>query len=149
MEAGYGGGKLGGARAADDGDEPADVGAAAAAPVAAAVAAGEAAARANDGESAAAAAAAAAVSPTMPLLCGRELVVPAVPLAADAAVALAAGGSPVPEKSALRGTVGLGAVTATGAGVVANTTEPPSEPWAREWNKPNRLDFRILTILLT
>lgn len=37
-------------------------------------------------------------------------------------------GKPVDGKSVFRGTVGLGAVVATCAGVDANTTEPPSEP---------------------
>lgn len=38
-------------------------------------------------------------------------------------------GKPVDGKSVFRGTVGLGAVVATCAGVDANTTEPPSEPY--------------------
>lgn len=41
-------------------------------------------------------------------------------------------GSPVDGKSAFRGTVGLGVVVATCAGVDANTTEPPSEPCVAE-----------------
>lgn len=45
-------------------------------------------------------------------------------------------GRPVDGKSVFRGTVGLGAVVATCAGVDANTTEPPSEP-CRGKNKEN------------
>lgn len=44
-------------------------------------------------------------------------------------------GKPVDGKSVFRGTVGLGAVVATCAGVDANTTEPPSEPCYSKRNK--------------
>lgn len=153
MDAGYGGGKLGGASAADVGDAPAAAGAAAVAPVAAAAAAAVAADAAPAAEAGEAAAvpvaapdrasadgsAAADSPPVRPLLCGT---VPA-PAVVVVVVAAAAGGSPVPEKSALRGTVGLGAVTATGAGVVANTTEPPSEPCVGETNRNRRKHIRM------
>lgn len=41
-------------------------------------------------------------------------------------------GKPVDGKSGFRGTVGLGVVVAAWAGVDANTTDPPSDPWRTE-----------------
>lgn len=90
---------------------------------------------------------AAASTMIRPLLCDDAdavagatavVVLPLAAAAADIVMLAAFEGKLVLGKSPLRGTVGLGAVTATGAGVVANTTEPPSEPWRTGEDETNQ-----------